>query len=175
MLPVEDAVTLLVEAARRTPDEMSCTRAELHALARSCGLLPLALRSVGSLLAHLDPADLIEVMSSADHPLRHLDKADQAATAAFDVSYDALSTPLADTLRACAGHPGPDFDAVSVAALTGLPPPLATMRLVELVSARQHAHGTTASPVRLSRPVPQLHPPASPHRRRAGNGGRTTT
>jgi tetratricopeptide (TPR) repeat protein len=133
MLPVEDAVALLVRVGRLTPAKMSSTSAELAALARSCGLLPLALRSVGSLLAHLDPAELIEVMRSAEYPFQYLARADQAVAAAFTVSYDALTVELQDTLRACAWHPGPNFDAVSIAALTGRPRPLVTVQLVELL------------------------------------------
>jgi tetratricopeptide (TPR) repeat protein len=135
LLPAEDAVTLLVQAGRRTAAEMGGTRAELGVLAGYCGFLPLALRSVGSLLAHLDPAELIEVMRSAEHPFQHLAKADRAAAAAFTVSYDALTAPLQGTLRACAWHPGPDFDVASIAALTGHSRALVTVQLVELLTS----------------------------------------
>jgi tetratricopeptide (TPR) repeat protein len=110
-------------------------RAELETLAALCGFLPLALRSVGSLLSRLDPGDLVEVMRSAKYPLQHLSQADQAAGAAFAVSYEALAVPLQDTLRACAWHPGPDFDADSIAALTGQPRPLVSIQLVELLDS----------------------------------------
>src|SRR6266568_7582344 len=135
VLPAEDAIALLVHAGRRDLAQMRGDRAELETLAALCGFLPLALRSVGSLLSRLDPGDLVEVMRSAQYPLQHLSQADQAAAAAFAVSYEALAVPLQDTLRACAWHPGPDFDADSIAALTGQPRPLVTIQLVELLDS----------------------------------------
>ena len=135
VLPAEDAVALLVHAGRRDLAQMRGDRAELETLAGLCGFLPLALRSVGSLLSRLDPGDLVEVMRSAQYPLQHLSQADQATAAAFAVSYEALAVRLQDTLRACAWHPGPDFDADSIAALTGQPRPLVTIQLVELLDS----------------------------------------
>ena len=133
MLPAEDAVALLVRASHRDLAQMRSARAELETLAALCGFLPLALRPVGSLLTRLDPGELVEVMHSAQYPLQHLSQADQAAATAFAVSYEALAAPLQDTLRACAWHPGPDFDADSIAALTSQPRPLVTIQLVELL------------------------------------------
>ena len=135
VLPGEDAVALLVHAGRRDLAQMRGDRAELETLAALCGFLPLALRSVGSLLSRLDPGDLVEVMRSAQYPLQHLSQADQATAAAFAVSYEALAVRLQDTLRECAWHPGPDFDADSIAALTGQPRPLVTIQLVELLDS----------------------------------------
>ena len=135
VLPAEDAVALLVQASRRDPAQMRSARATLETLAALCGFLPLALRSVGSLLARLDPGELVEVMRSAQYPLQHLDQANRAADSAFAVSYDALAAPLQDTLRACAWHPGPDFDADSIAALTSQPQPLVTIQLVDLLDS----------------------------------------
>lgn len=133
VLPAEDAVALLIQASHRDPAQMRSARATLETLAALCSFLPLALRSVGSLLARLDPGELVEVMRSAQYPLQHLSQADRAAASAFDVSYEALDAPLQDTLRACAWHPGPDFDADSIAALTSQPRPLVTVQLVELL------------------------------------------
>jgi tetratricopeptide (TPR) repeat protein len=136
-LTATDAVDLLIQASRRPAADLDALRADLDALAAladRCGHLPLALRPVGHLLDRLEPAELVEVMSDV-HPLEHLDRADQTAGAAFTVSYEALTPPLRDTLRATAWHPGPDFDAPSIAALAGAPPPVATVRLVELQDA----------------------------------------
>jgi tetratricopeptide (TPR) repeat protein len=135
VLPAEDAVALLLQASRRDPGQLGGERAELETLAALCGFLPLALRSVGSLLSTLPPGELIEVMRSAQSPLQHLNKAGQAVAAAFAVSYQALPVPLQDTLRACAWHPGPDFDSDSIAAVTGQPRPLVTIQLVELLDS----------------------------------------
>jgi tetratricopeptide (TPR) repeat protein len=135
VLPADDAVALLIRASHRDPEQLRGARAELEALAGLCGFLPLALRSVGSLLARLDPGALVEVMRSAQYPLQHLSQADQAAATAFAVSYEALAAPLQDMLRACAWHPGPDFDADSVAALVGQSRPVVTIQLVELLDS----------------------------------------
>jgi tetratricopeptide (TPR) repeat protein len=135
VLPAEDAIALLVQASHQDPAQMRSARATLETLAALCGFLPLALRSVGSLLARLDPGELVEVMRSAQYPLQHLSQADRAAASAFGVSYEALTAPLQDTLRACAWHPGPDFDADSIAALASQPRPLVTVQLVELLDS----------------------------------------
>jgi tetratricopeptide (TPR) repeat protein len=135
VLPVPDAVTLLVRAGRRTAEDLHARDSDLQSLARLCGCLPLALRAVGNLLARLDPEELIEVMRSAHRPLEHIAQADQAAATAFTVSYDVLPRPLQDLLRACSWHPGPDFDAASIADLVDRPRPLVTVQLVDLLNA----------------------------------------
>jgi tetratricopeptide (TPR) repeat protein len=143
-LPTGDAIDLLGRLAhRRDPVETergpvtgtSVEDPDLATLAGLCGHLPLALRAVGSLLTDLRPAELVEVMRSSRRPLENLPDADRAAAAAFAVSYDALDEPLRRVLRACARHPGPDFDAVSVAALAGRPPALLRIQLVGLLRA----------------------------------------
>jgi tetratricopeptide (TPR) repeat protein len=131
-LPPEDAVGLLIHASHMDATQVSAARAELEALAALCGYLPLALRPVGSLLARLDPVDLVEVMRSARYPLQELGDAEQAAARAFAVSYQALAPPLQDILRACAWHPGPDFDADSIAALIDEPRGRAVIQLPNL-------------------------------------------
>ena len=131
-LPPQDAVGLLVQMAGRSQAEICASDEELVELARLCGYLPLALRPVGSLLARLSAAELIEVMRTADRPLKHLEEADRAARTAFTISYQALSPALQEALQACAWHPGPDFDAGSLAAMTGKPRPQAAVRLAEL-------------------------------------------
>jgi hypothetical protein len=88
-LPLTDAVTLLTRLA----GEESGEAGELETLARSCGLLPLALRPVGALLTMLPAAELIEAMRTAERPLQHVPDADRAAEAAFTVSYEALTVP----------------------------------------------------------------------------------
>jgi tetratricopeptide (TPR) repeat protein len=135
VLPLPDAVTLLLRAGGRPVADMQARTGDLETLAQLCGCLPLALRSVGNLLARLDPEELIEVMRSAQRPLEHIAQADQAAAAAFTVSYEVLPRRLQDLLRACAWHPGPDFDAASIAGVVGRPRPLVTVQLVELLDA----------------------------------------
>ncbi|MFC9298613.1 tetratricopeptide repeat protein [Streptomyces sp. NPDC057011] len=131
------SVELLLRVAGRPVAEPGGERAgqasELAELARLCGHLPLALRPVGALLAEMEPRVLLAVMRSAAYPLEQLDDADQDAAAAFRVSYDALSGDLQRVLRTCVWHPGPDFDAASIAALSGMPAELATVKLVRLL------------------------------------------
>ncbi|MFI9122248.1 tetratricopeptide repeat protein [Streptomyces bikiniensis] len=133
-LDPEASVELLLRVADRPVAEASGPRAaELAELARLCGHLPLALRPVGALLAEMEPRALLAVMRSAAYPLEQLDDVDQDAAAAFQVSYDALSADLQRVLRTCVWHPGPDFDAASIAALAGMPAELATVKLVRLL------------------------------------------
>jgi tetratricopeptide (TPR) repeat protein len=134
-LPLDDAVALLSNASHMDATRVSLARPELEALAALCGYLPLALRPVGSLLARIDPGDLVEVMRSASYPLQELGDADQAAGAAFAVSYQALAPPLQEALRACAWHPGPDFDADSIAALIDEPRGRAIIQLSDLADS----------------------------------------
>ncbi|MDQ6945702.1 MAG: tetratricopeptide repeat protein [Actinomycetota bacterium] len=134
-LPPADAIALLIHASHMDATQVSCASAELEALAALCGYLPLALRAVGSLLARLSPADLVDVMRSASYPLQELGDADQAAGRAFAVSYQALAPPLQDALRACAWHPGPNFDADSIAALIDEPRGRAIMQLPSLADS----------------------------------------
>lgn len=130
-----DAVALLVSSGRRARSELAGTESDLAALAATCGQLPLALRTVGALLAHLEPPDLVGIMAEGQHPFDHLPEVEHATAAAFDVSYEALSPPQQQALRACVWHPGPDFDARSVAALAGRPPAAITVQLAGLLDA----------------------------------------
>ncbi|MER7542044.1 tetratricopeptide repeat protein [Spirillospora sp. NPDC127506] len=132
-LSVSDAVALLVGVAGRSQEEMAARDGELAELAGLCGCLPLALRPAGSLLAVLSAAEVIEVMRSAEHPLEHLEDVDQVVQAAFTASYSALPPALRRALGVCARHPGPNFDAASVAALAGRPRPLAAVQLARLL------------------------------------------
>ncbi|MFJ8085462.1 tetratricopeptide repeat protein [Streptomyces sp. NPDC096205] len=131
--PAASVELLLRVAGRPAAEPAGQEAAELAELARLCGHLPLALRPVGALLAEMEPRALLRVMRSAAHPLEQLDDADQDAAAAFRVSYDALSADLQRVLRMCVWHPGPDFDAASIAALAGMPAELATVKLVRLL------------------------------------------
>lgn len=127
-LPELDAIALLTEISGQ-PRYPGDQRAEL---ARLCGYLPLALRPVGALLADIDDAALVEAMRTASSPFKFVPDAERAARAAFQVSYDVLTQELQRSLRACAWHPGPDLDAFSLAALTGLPRSAAALHLIEL-------------------------------------------
>ncbi|MEV7012267.1 tetratricopeptide repeat protein [Streptosporangium sp. NPDC051022] len=128
-LPVADALTLLDRLSGRTVSADDELRGEL---ARLCGYLPLALRPVGALLAEVSDAEVIEAMRSAARPLLHVPTGERAVAAAFNVSYFAANTAEQAMLRACAWHPGPDFDAYSLAALTECAPAVAALALAGL-------------------------------------------
>ncbi|WP_271222560.1 tetratricopeptide repeat protein [Streptosporangium carneum] len=128
-LPVEDAIALLDHLSGRMPNPGEGHRAEL---ARLCGRLPIALRAVGALLAEMADADLVEAMRSATRPLLNVPEGERAVAAAFAVSYHALDADAQRTLRACAWHPGPDFNACSLAALTEVAQPIAAVALAGL-------------------------------------------
>ncbi|MFG1949482.1 tetratricopeptide repeat protein [Nonomuraea sp. NPDC048826] len=127
-----DAIELLRLRARRPLDADDV----LKEVARLCGLLPLALDPVGRLLARQEPALLAEALDDAmregGHRFRDLPKIDQSVLAAFIVSYEALDEGQRRVLRCCVWHPGPDFDALTIAALAGLPVATAGLRLDEL-------------------------------------------
>ncbi|MEO3830330.1 tetratricopeptide repeat protein [Actinomadura sp. B10D3] len=131
-LPTTDAVTLLTRLAGHSADQIGRAE-ELEELAQLCGLLPLALRPVGVLLTVLTAAQLIAAMREAKRPLLHVPDADRAAATAFTVSYEALSGELQATLRACAWHPGPDFETASISALRDQPLPIVAVQLAELL------------------------------------------
>ncbi|MFD6393810.1 hypothetical protein ACFWF2_27255, partial [Nocardia sp. NPDC060259] len=106
-------------------------------LARLCGYLPLALQSIGAKLHHgMTAGDLSALMSDADHPYDEVPDLESAVSTAFRVSYEALPDPARSLLRACALHPGPDFDAYSIASLISRNPVQIKLGLVDLA-----AHG----------------------------------
>ncbi|MGI5417279.1 tetratricopeptide repeat protein [Actinomadura luteofluorescens] len=105
-------------------------------LAEACGRLPLVLRPISHLLQDDDPHTLLEVLREHQNTFTGLPDIDQRTRAAFEVSYTALSGALQEFLLACALHPGPDFDARSLSAMTVTSIPAARLRLSDL-----HRHG----------------------------------
>ncbi|GAA3572677.1 hypothetical protein GCM10022419_061990 [Nonomuraea rosea] len=132
VLPEIEAAQLLSLRSNRRFDD----GAELMEVAKLCGCLPLALRSIGSLLTELDPRDVAILLSDRKDRFRHLPEIDSAVRAAFEVSYLHLNTSTQKLIRACAWHPGPDMDAFSVAALTASP-----LSVVMLEMDRLHSMG----------------------------------
>ncbi|MFF3669595.1 tetratricopeptide repeat protein [Microtetraspora malaysiensis] len=130
-LPMADAIRLLEDRA----GHRALNSGDLMELAQLCGRLPLALRPIGGLLAEMDAADLISLMRDAESRLTELPDMERPVRAAFTVSYEALSEEEKFTLRCCAWHPGPDFDAFSVAALSGIEISKVRARLARLSRA----------------------------------------
>lgn len=140
-LAVGDAVALMQDISGLTGHE-----AELAEIAELLSRFPLALRPVAARLRRTPPDLLLDAMRESDRPLQHLHSDDDRVRTAFTVSYEALSDQQKHVLRDCAGHPGPDFDRRSAAALCQLPPGICGLMLEELVDAGllQRANGRYA-------------------------------
>ncbi|MEV6868931.1 NB-ARC domain-containing protein [Streptosporangium subroseum] len=143
VLPEIEAAQLLSLHSNRKFDDS----AELMEVAKLCGCLPLALRSIGSLLTELDAGDVAILLSDRKDRFHHLPEIDSAVRAAFEVSYLHLNTSTQKLMRACAWHPGPDMDAFSVAALVASPLPVVMLEMDRLHSRGmlvRSSHGRSA-------------------------------
>ncbi|WP_406340492.1 caspase, EACC1-associated type [Streptomyces sp. NBC_00648] len=140
-LEVSDAVALMQDISGLTGHE-----AELTEIAELLSCFPLALRPIAARLRRTPPDLLLDAMRESDRPLQHLHSDDDRVRTAFTVSYEALSDQQKQVLRDCAGHPGPDFDRRSAAALCRLPPGICGLMLEELVDVGllQRANGRYA-------------------------------
>jgi tetratricopeptide (TPR) repeat protein len=126
VLTPDDSVELLQKALgiacgptdRRVRDHPS----EARTIAALCGYLPLALQIVAALLAD-DPTrplcaivgDLADTRSRLDE----LQRDDVAVRAAFDLSYQHLSSDQAQLFRLLTVNPGPETSTEAAAAITG--------------------------------------------------------
>lgn len=126
-LTLSNAVTLLNKGSAAGTDP------DLARIAALCGRLPLALLAVRPMLERMQPAALLDLMENASRPLEHLDDADRAVRTAFRVSYEHLDPVLREALRMCGFHPGPDFDAGSLAATWDERTSLVAVRLARLL------------------------------------------
>ncbi|MEJ3659239.1 BTAD domain-containing putative transcriptional regulator [Actinomycetes bacterium KLBMP 9759] len=146
VLPADEADELL----RRTIGEQRAreSAADVTALARLCGRLPLALRIAA---AHLvsNPrhrlADYVDQLGRSDL-LAHLsvhDDQQASVRAAFDLSYRALDAEQARLFRTISLSPTPDVTAESAAALCAVPVAeaaelLERLAAAHLVESRRH-------------------------------------
>ncbi|MGC4812211.1 ATP-binding protein [Micromonospora sp. DT228] len=127
-----------------TPDESAALLAEggpplpagpdpnaVARIAQRCGHLPLAL---GLVNAHLRSTTGWTLTDHADRldERHHQRRLDVSVELAFDLSYRELPTERRRLLRFVAAHPGDDFDARAVAALTGVRPSDAEVHLRHL-------------------------------------------
>ncbi|MFG3256848.1 AAA family ATPase [Streptomyces sp. NPDC048172] len=108
---------------------------ELAEIARLLSCVPLALRLVADRLRRTPTDVLLDVMRESERPLQHFPADDERVRTAFTASYEALTAPQKTLLHDCAGHPGPDFDRHSAAAVSRMPPGICGLKLEELVDA----------------------------------------
>ncbi|MFF5082329.1 BTAD domain-containing putative transcriptional regulator [Actinoplanes sp. NPDC000266] len=119
VLPHDEAVTLL---ARIVGDRVGAEPEAAAEVVRRCGGLPLAVRLAGSRLAHRPRwrvADLVRRLGEAALP--ELAAEDRSVASAFAVSYSQLPDPVKRVFRLLGACPGTEFDALTVAALSGCP------------------------------------------------------
>jgi tetratricopeptide (TPR) repeat protein/transcriptional regulator with XRE-family HTH domain len=119
-LPEPEAAGLLTRlAARPGLDPGDPAVAEIT---RLCGCLPLALGMVARQLCHhpaWSPASLAADLTTAHDRLALMHAENLSVAAAFDRSYQDLTTGEQRMFRRLGLHPGTDFDAYTAAALAG--------------------------------------------------------
>jgi tetratricopeptide (TPR) repeat protein len=135
-MPTPEAATLLhALLGARADDEPG----PALALAEACDRLPLALRIAAELALSRPGATLGELLAELtghQHRLDLLNAGGDEATgirAVFSWSYSALPAAAARAFRLLGLHPGREFDAAGVAALTGLPAREAALSMDSLI------------------------------------------
>ncbi|WP_166352803.1 AfsR/SARP family transcriptional regulator [Phytoactinopolyspora limicola] len=121
-LPVDDAITLLVQLAGE--ERVNADPRAAADIVRLCGQLPLAVRIAGvRLVARPDWSleALCQRLASAQGRLDELEHDDLAVRASYDVAHDALSTEAATVFTHLGLVDLHDFTVPTVAALTGWP------------------------------------------------------
>ncbi|MEV6346319.1 helix-turn-helix domain-containing protein [Actinoplanes sp. NPDC051851] len=133
LAPAESAAMLRAIAVQAADPRAA---AQVEAVARLCGHLPLALRIAGNRLA-TRPAwtveSLVARLTDADRRLANLSTGDLGVAAAFALSHAQLSVPARGLFRRLAHVPGVDFAAPVAAVLTENGPDDAADGLDELV------------------------------------------
>ncbi|WP_436530205.1 ATP-binding protein [Actinoplanes sp. HUAS TT8] len=133
LAPHESAALLRATAVQAADPRAA---AEVEAVARLCGHLPLALRIAGTRLA-TRPAwtveHLVTRLADADRRLANLTTGDLGVATAFALSHAQLTKPARELFRRLAHAPGVDFAATLAAVLTGAHPDDAADGLDELV------------------------------------------
>ncbi|MFG1989631.1 BTAD domain-containing putative transcriptional regulator [Actinoplanes sp. NPDC048988] len=119
VLPHDEAIALL---ARIVGGRVSREPEAAAEVVRRCGGLPLAVRLAGARLAHRARwrvADLVRRLGESALP--ELAAEDRSVASAFAVSYSQLPDAVKRVFRLLGICPGNGFDALAVAALSGLP------------------------------------------------------
>jgi len=128
-LPPEQAAALLVRLAARPG--LSPQDEVVGAIARLCGYLPLAVGMLARQLHHhpaWNPAELAAELASARDRLELMATENVTVTAAFNMSYESLTSGQQRVFRRLGLHPGADIDVYATAALDG----------IDLRAARRH-------------------------------------
>ncbi|MGW4125078.1 tetratricopeptide repeat protein [Nocardia sp. NPDC004711] len=115
-----DAVDLFTTLAHRTDTD----RAAVEEIVRLCGYLPLAIVLLAGRMAHHPSWTVTELaadFAAAQDRLAELEAGDRAVRVAFTMSYRALPPQRQQIFRHLGVHPGTDFDAYAVAALSDVP------------------------------------------------------
>lgn len=102
---------------------------------------PLAVRALSTRLRRGAPPAAVLASLVAPSPYRAFPDIDAAERAAFTSAYDALDPELRTLVRHAAVHPGPDFGADSLAAMSGLPQHVTELRLTEIEQLLTHHEG----------------------------------
>ena len=104
-------------------------------MTRLCGYLPLAIRLVAAGIRH-HPAwtitELADELASARDRLAAMQAEDVSVAAAFNLSYQDLTTGQQRLFRRLGLHPGTEIDGYAAAALDGTDLPAVRRRLGEL-------------------------------------------
>jgi DNA-binding SARP family transcriptional activator/tetratricopeptide (TPR) repeat protein len=121
VLPVPDATALL---RRLIGERASAEPAATLTLVEQCARLPLALRIAAELAVSRPYTPLAELVAELADRRRRLDALDgadprAAVAAVFSWSLRQLPQPSERAFRLLGRHPGPDFDAYTMAALAG--------------------------------------------------------
>ncbi|WP_250028261.1 AfsR/SARP family transcriptional regulator [Paractinoplanes maris] len=131
VLSADEAITLLARIAGARVWAEPEAGAEV---VRRCGGLPLAIRLAGARLAHRPRwrvADLVRRLGGSALP--ELAAEDRSVAGAFALSYEQLPPPARRVFRLLGLNPAGEFDAITAAALTGLPLPEVQDLLDDLV------------------------------------------
>jgi tetratricopeptide (TPR) repeat protein len=115
-LPPGDAAELFVRLADRACQDP----ADVSEIVTHCGYLPLAIGMLARQFHHhpaWTAASLAAELAAAADRLSLLSAEDRSVSAAFDLSYAALTPELRQLLRRLSLHPGADIDAWAAAAL----------------------------------------------------------
>ncbi|GAB2582892.1 SARP family transcriptional regulator [Paractinoplanes abujensis] len=120
LLATAEAVALL---ARIAGDRVRAEPEAATEVARRCGGLPLAVRLAGARLAHRPRWRVADLVRRLDREaaLPELAAEERSVASAFAVSYRQLPAVPQRVFRLLGACPAADFDALSVAALSGLP------------------------------------------------------
>jgi DNA-binding SARP family transcriptional activator len=125
LLPLRDAVALLHELIDGRAETEA---ASLTELAEQCARLPLALRVAAELAVSRPTAPLADLVAELADQQGRLDLLDAggdphtAVRAVFSWSYGHLDAESARVFRLAGLHPGTEFDAYAIAALTDISP-----------------------------------------------------